>query len=184
MNSPAWLILLAATTAGPGLAPAAAQTAWVTPSWRLGMAEGQCRPSETGPAALVTIAGLKDRWGNLRAELYPSNDGDFLEDDKILVKEGKNFHRVEMPLPQSGPVLLCIRLPSAGDWSMLVLHDRDANRKFGLSSDGVGFPGNPRLGLSKPKAAMARFAAGPGLTNLTIRLNYRRGLLSFGPLKQ
>lgn len=163
--------------------PAAAQTAWVTPSWRLGMAEGECRANESGPAALVTIAGLKDRQGNLRAELYPSNDEDFLEDDKILVREGKNFHRVEMPIPASGPVLLCIRLPSAGTWSMLVLHDRDTNRKFGLSTDGVGFPGNPRLGLSKPKAAATRFAAGPGLTNLAIRLNYRRGLLSFGPLK-
>lgn len=162
---------------------AQAQTAFVSPSYRIGMAEGECRAGETGPAVLVTIVGLKDRSGNMRAELYPANETDFLEDDKILARANKVFRRVEMPLPASGPVLLCIRVPAPGNYAMLLLHDRDANRKFGLSSDGVGFPGNPRLGLSKPKAAVASFAAGSGLTNLSIRLNYRRGLLSFGPLK-
>jgi len=47
----------------------------------------------------------------------------------------------------------------------------------------VGFPNNPRLGLSKPKAAATRFQTGPGLTAISIRLNYRRGLFSFGPLR-
>jgi hypothetical protein len=28
------------------------------------------------------------------------------------------------------------------------------------------------------------FTAGPGITELSIRLNYRRGMFSFGPLKQ
>ncbi len=59
-----------------------------------------------------------------------------------------------------------------------------AIRKFGLSSDGIGFPGNPRLGLSKPKASAAFFIAGSGITNVPIRLNYRQGLFSFRPLKQ
>lgn len=149
----------------------------------LGKAEGQCRPGETGPAVIVTILGLKDRTGKLRAELYPAVDGDFLADDNVLIMQNKTFRRVEVALPDGGEVRLCIRVPGPGSYSLLVLHDRDGNRKFGLSSDGIGFAGDPKLRLSKPKAAEARLTAGPGLTNIAIRMNYRRGLFSFGPLK-
>jgi uncharacterized protein (DUF2141 family) len=149
----------------------------------LGKAEGQCRPGESGPAVIITAVGLKDRQGLLRAELYPANEGDFLEDDNILINAGKTFRRVEIRLPPSGPVQLCIRTPGPGPYTLSILHDRDANLKFGLSTDGVGFPNNPKLGLSKPKAAAVRFETGPGLTQISIRMNYRRGLLSFGPLR-
>lgn len=165
------------------LAPSVA-LAQVESNPNLGKAEGQCRAGEAGPAVLVTAVGLKDRRGVLRAELYPDNDKDFLQDDNILINEGKTFRRVEMPVPASGAVTLCIRTPGPGGYTLSLLHDRDANRKFGLSTDGVGFPGNPRLGLSKPKAAVARFQTGPGLTPISIRLNYRKGLLSFGPLRE
>lgn len=161
-------------------APAAAQ---VESSPNLGKAEGLCRPDEPGPAVIITASGLKDRQGVLRAELYPDNDKDFLQDDNLLVNSGKTFRRVEMPVPTSGVAQLCIRTPGPGPYTMVLLHDRDANRKFGLSSDGVGFPGNPRLGLSKPKATAVRFVTGPGITYITIRMNYRKGLLSFGPLR-
>jgi uncharacterized protein (DUF2141 family) len=148
----------------------------------LGRAEARCRAGERGPAVLVTVTGLKDRKGLLRAELYPPEDPDFLNDDNILVMEGKTFRRLEEPLPESGPVMLCLRVPGPGNYTMSVLHDRDSNRRFGFSSDGIGFPGNPELGFSKPKAAAARFIAGPGLTSISVRLNYRHGLFGFGPL--
>lgn len=164
------------------LLPAGA-SAQVESNPNLGKAEGQCRPNEAGPAVIITAVGLKDRQGLLRAELYPANEQDFLEDDNILINAGKTFRRVEIKLPPSGPVQLCIRTPGPGPYTLSMLHDRDANLKFGLSSDGVGFPNNPRLGLSKPKAAAVRFDTGPGLTQISIRLNYRRGLFSFGPLK-
>ncbi|WP_409049865.1 DUF2141 domain-containing protein [Sandarakinorhabdus sp.] len=166
----------------PGLAGAQVPGE-IVPSPELGKAAAQCRADEAGPAVIVTVIGLKDRKGLLRAELYPDNDADFLEDDAILVRAGKTFRRADMAMPQSGPVQLCLRLPSAGSFAMSILHDRDSNLKFGLSSDGIGFPGNPKLGWSKPKAASASFAAGPGLSFITVRLNYRRGLLRFGPLK-
>jgi uncharacterized protein (DUF2141 family) len=165
------------------LTPAAVQ-AQVESNPNLGKAEGQCRANEAGPAVLMTAVGLKDRRGVLRAELYPDNDNDFLQDDNILINQGKTFRRVEIPVPASGAVTLCIRTPGPGSYTLSLLHDRDSNRKFGLSTDGVGFPNNPRLGLSKPKAAAARFQTGPGLTPISIRLNYRRGLLSFGPLRE
>jgi uncharacterized protein (DUF2141 family) len=152
-----------------------------TPS--LGMAEGRCRPNEPGPAFVVTLTGLKDRAGLARVELYPANDSDFLADDNVLIGHGKAFRRAEIRVPESGPVEICIRAPAPGAYALSVLHDRDGNRKFGLSVDGIGFPGNPRLGWSKPKAAQAIARVGEGVAHLSVRMNYRRGLLSFGPVK-
>lgn len=187
-------LLLGMAIAAGAASPSAAQPRTVPPaalvdpefgmpSRDLGKAAGQCRAKEPGPAVIVTIVGLKDRAGLLRAELYPANDDDFLQDDKILLRAGKTFHRVEMTIPPSGPVQLCVRVPGPGPWTLSLLHDRDSNLKFGLSSDGFGFPGNPKLGFSKPKAAQATLVAGRGITDITIRMNYRRGLFSFGPLK-
>lgn len=178
------LPLLLGAAAPAAAAPSEGEPGYIRSSPDLGKAEGQCRPGEKGPAVLITLTGLKDRTGQMRAEVYPANDDDFLEDDNILVMDGKTFRRVEEPLAQSGPVQLCVRLPGPGSYTLSVLHDRDMNRKFGISSDGIGFPNNPKLGLSKPKAAAVRFDAGPGITDLSIRLNYRRGMFSFGPLKQ
>ena len=142
----------------------------------LGKAEGQCRANEQGPAFLVDVEGLKDRKGRLKLEVYPANNEDFLEDDNILISAGKTFRRVEKPVPKSGPVQLCIRVPSAGEYAVSLLHDRDSNRKFGWRVDGIGFAGNPRIGWGKPKASKASAVANSGPTRLTIVLNYQRGL--------
>ncbi len=154
----------------------------VVPNPNLGKAEAACRAGEPGPALLITAEGLKDRQGLLRAELYPATEEDFLQDDAILVNEGKTFRRVDMNVPASGPAVLCMRVPAAGRYAMSILHDRDRNLKFGLTSDGIAFSGNPKLRLSKPKVASAIIIAGAGITRISIRLNYRTGLLSFGPV--
>jgi uncharacterized protein (DUF2141 family) len=163
-----------------GLSAAAALpllvAAMIPSSPDLGKAEGHCRADEPGPALLVGVEGLKDRQGRLKLEVYPANDHDFLQDDNILVSRGKVFRRVDVPVPVSGPIELCIRVPGPGAYSVSLLHDRDENRKFGWMIDGIGFAGNPKLGLSKPRAAAARVIAGAGLTRLPITLNYRHGL--------
>ena len=150
----------------------------------LGKAEGRCRPEEPGPAIIVAVEGLKDRKGNLKLEVYPANDSDFLQDDNILINEGKTFRRVVASIPQTGVPHLCIRVPAPGAYAVSLLHDRDENRKFGLSVDGIGFAGNPKLGWSKPKAARSSVTAGTGLTQIAIILNYRHGLFSFSPLEK
>jgi uncharacterized protein (DUF2141 family) len=162
----------------------AAATPSLPSSPDLGKAEGQCRAEEHGPSFLVTANGLKDRKGRLKLELYPANDTDFLADDNILVAAGKPFRRVETAISPSGPVQLCIRAPGPGLYALSLLHDRDGDRKFALSVDGIGFAGNPKLGLRKPtaRAASARALSGP--TPIAITLNYRRGLFSFGPLER
>ena len=148
-----------------------------------GVAEGQCRVHEHGPALMVTALGLKDRTGSLRLELFPPTDPEFLKDDRDLVAAGKVFRRAVLAVPHEGPVELCVRAPTAGKWSVSLVHQRSEGKKFRLSSDGIGFAGNPRLGLSKPDADEAEVEVGPGVTRTAIRLNYRRGLISFGPLK-
>lgn len=160
----------------------AAVTAAAAPVPDYGVVEGQCRPHEKGPALIVTAAGLKDRSGRLRLELYAEKEGEFLADDRDLVRDGKVFRRAVLTVPAEGPVELCVRAPHAGTWSVALVHDRAGMKKFKLSSDGIGFGGNPRLGLSKPNAEAAEIDVGPGVTHAAIRLNYRRGLFSFGPL--
>ena len=155
----------------------------VQPNASLGKAEASCTTNESGPALLITAIGLKDRKGLLRAELYPNNDEDFLEDDAILVNAGKTFRRVDLSLTASNDPTLCMRVPFAGKYSLSLLHDRDRNLKFGFTSDGIGFSNNPKLARSKPKASSATITASSGITRISIRMNYRNGLISFGPLK-
>ena len=162
------LTLLAASTLMPS-------------SPELGVAEGRCRANEPGPALLITVSGLEDRKGIIRAELYPPNNQDFLQDDNILVSNGKTFRRAIERVPATGPVRLCLRVPAPGRYALSVVHDRNGGGAFSLSHDGIGFAGNPHLGLSKPKAAAVAVEAGAGLTPITVVMNYRRGLFSFGP---
>lgn len=150
----------------------------------LGKAQGQCRADENGPAFLVDVTGLKDRKGRLKLELYPANDQDFLADDNILIAAGKAFRRVELAVPASGAIELCIRAPEPGRYALSLMHDRDANRRFSLSIDGIGFAGNPKLGWSKPRAAAASATVGPTPARINVRINYRRGLFSFGPMEK
>nr|WP_295668045.1 DUF2141 domain-containing protein [Sphingomonas sp.] len=148
----------------------------------LGKIQGRCRAGESGPAFLVRVEGLKDRRGLLKLELYPANDSDFLADDDILLRAGKAFARVEIPVPQSGPVELCIRAPRPGRYGLSLLHDRDSNHKFSLTVDGAGFSDNPKLGWFKPKAAAVAMRVGDSPVHLRIIMNYHHGLMSFGPV--
>ena len=171
-------LLLAATVplllaAGPALRS--------TPD--LGKAEGRCRAGESGPALMVEAVGMKDRTGKMKLEVYPANDQDFLADDNVLVAAGKTFRRVEVDTPDSGPVVLCVRIPGPGTYAVTLLHDRDSNRKFGWKIDGIGFSGNPKLGWSKPKASSARMLVkSGGVSKILIVMNYKSGL-GVGPLK-
>ena len=149
----------------------------------LGKAEGRCRPGESGPALQVEATGLKDRTGNMKLEIYPANEQDFLADDNLLVAAGKTFRRVEVPVPQSGPVVLCVRIPGPGTYAVSVLHDRNSDRRFGWKIDGIGFSGNPKLGWGKPKASQSSVRVnGNGVSRISVVMNYKSGL-GVAPLK-
>ncbi len=154
----------------------------VASSPSLGVAEGRCRAGESGPAFMVGIDGLRDRTGWIKVEVYPANDQDFLADDNLLINAGKTFRRVEVAVPPSGRPQICVRVPRAGVYAVSILHDRNRDHRFSLTQDGVGFAGNPHLGLSRPSAAAASARAGEGLTAIGVTMNYRHGMFGFGPL--
>lgn len=131
---------------------------------------------------LVNVVGLKDRKGEMKLELYPANEDDFLKDDRDLIKEGKFFRRVRTPTPQIGAVEMCIRAPSAGRYALLVTHNRDGKNKFSFWSDGAGFASNQKLGRSRPKVNQAIVDVRSGVTPVTVRMQYLRGLGGFGPM--
>ena len=135
-----------------------------------------CGAGTEGPAVLVHVTGFKDRAGNLRVELYPAVEGEFLAPRARLQVEGKIFQRIDVPMPQSGDAEVCVPVPATGPYAMAVLHDRNASGKLDAFNDGFGFPNNPRLGYGKPDAAEATFTAGAGVTRLDIVLNYWNGL--------
>ncbi len=145
--------------------------------------DAACASGSTSPSVLVYYDGLKDRKGKIRLELFPDNDTDFLADDFVLTKAGKTFRRIELVTPQSGVVAVCLRAPKAGRYTMAMIHDRDNLRKFSFSVDGAGFPGNPKLGFSKPKAAKALVNIGNGVTVLRVRMRYFNGL-GFSPVSK
>lgn len=170
-------LMVAVLLAMPVTAAAAMPT-----SPELGKQEGRCRPGEKGPAFIVTAHGLKDRQGRLKLEVYPANTEDFLADDNVLLGAGKVFRRVEEPVPAAAPAQLCIRVPEPGIYALALLHDRNQDRKFSWTVDGIGFSNNPKLGWRKPAAATVAVHAGEGLTPITIVLNYRSGF-GVAPLK-
>lgn len=142
----------------------------------LGMDADACAHEASAPAALVHVGGFKDRTGIVRIELYSDHADDFLRSPEELRKAGHLFRRIDVPTPAHGPVDICISLPSPGRFTLAVLHDRNKNGHLDIWTDGFGFPGNPRLGWSKPKASQAYFMAGSGLTHIDVTLNYIIGL--------
>lgn len=155
-------------------APAAAQI--------LGSDAAACSPGG-GPAILAQVTGLKDRKGRLKLELYPANEADFLEDDDKLIAAGKTFRRVWTGVPASGAVAICIRVPHPGRYALLVTHDRDGRNKFNFFADGAGFPGEGKLGMSRPKVERAIVEVGSATAERVVRMQYLRGLGGFAPVK-
>lgn len=132
------------------------------------------------PAILATIAGMKDRTGTIRLELYPATAEDFTRSDHELLAAGKTFRRVQVASPASGPVSLCVRVPGPGRYAVLFIHDRDGQKKFDYRVDGAGIPSNKRIGFSKPKVDGAIVSVGDATLPVTIRAQYI-GLFGFSP---
>ncbi len=135
-----------------------------------------------GPAIRADIAGLKDRKGDLKLELWSATEAEFLKDDRDLIAQGKFFRRVRAATPPTGAVSMCIKVPRPGRYALLFTHNRDGKNKFGFWSDGAGFPSNRKLGRARPKLAQALIEVGPGVAVTTIRAQYLRGLGGFGPI--
>lgn len=129
-----------------------------------------CQAAGNDAAAVdLTISGFKDRTGRLRVQLYSDQPDEFLE-------KGAKLKRIDIPVTASGPMSVCVALPAPGTYAIAVLHDRNANHKLDVLNDGVGFSGNPRLALAKPKYQSVAFTVPRGVTRMNVVLNYRQGL--------
>jgi uncharacterized protein (DUF2141 family) len=139
-----------------------------------------CRAGH-GPAIQVNIQGLKDRKGEIWLELYPANANDFLRDDTSLLAEGKTFRRTRGNVPAQGATSICIKIPRAGRYALVLRHNRVGKDKFSIWADGAGVPTNKSLGRRKPTLEQSSVDAGPGVTNIDIKMQYLHGL-GFSPL--
>ena len=140
--------------------PSAAQAA-------LGPDAAACRGS--GPALIVNVDGFKARTGNLRVNVYGSDPAKFLE-------RGQYVRRIDLPVTRSGPMAVCVRLPSAGRYAVGVRHDVTGNgNDWG---DGGGFSRNPDISLTnlRPSYQRVAFDVGGGVQRVNVVLNYRFGL--------
>ncbi|WP_029625212.1 DUF2141 domain-containing protein [Sphingomonas sp. PAMC 26605] len=171
------LNVLAAASGATLALPSAAQAGGV-----MGTDAAHCT-SGRGPAIQVNVLDLKDRRGQLKLELYPATETDFMRSDTELLAEGKVFRRVTIDAPVAGQVAMCIRVPHPGRYALLLLHSRRAQDKFDVWQDGVGLRSNTRIGRARPSVANAAVEVGAGVAVLDIETQYLRGLGGFSPLR-
>ncbi len=129
-------------------------------------------PADSPTNIIVSVKGMKDGEGNLRAELYPPERKEFAI---------HFLKRVQIRAPGQD-VEMCIPAPGPGVYAVIVVHDRTADGHLDVFRDGFGFSNNPRLGLGLPDVGKVTFRAGSSETRLTVVLNYVHGL-SVGPIK-
>jgi uncharacterized protein (DUF2141 family) len=129
---------------------------------------GDCAAGK-GPAVRIAVNGIKSGEGQVFTRVYPANRADWLKSKRYLM-------RVDAK-PQAGSMTVCVPLPGTGDFAIAVHHDVNGNRKSDLS-DGAGMSNNPGirkiLGLvpRPPSVEKVRFTAGPGITRMTINMQY------------
>lgn len=114
----------------------------------------------------VKVTGFKDRTGDVAVEIHPDREDDFMN---VLVS------RQRLKTPVEDPTV-CVPLPGAGSYILVVLHDRNEDQKLSILSDGFGFSRNPAIGLGLPKRDEIYFDALPGQNRQTVILNYVQGL--------
>lgn len=123
-----------------------------------------------GSSVIARIDGLKVRSGVIRVQLYANDPATFLEKKKYL-------QRVEVAVPRSGAVDICVPVPRSGSYALSVRHDTNSNGKSDRK-DGGGFSGNPKVSLldmvfkRKPDMAKTLFTVGGGPRIVPITINY------------
>jgi uncharacterized protein (DUF2141 family) len=127
-----------------------------------------CSPPGGGAAVLVEVSGFRDRQGQLRVQVYRARQEDYLA-------SGRYVARVDTPVSAAGPMQVCVPLEEPGPHVIAVLHDRDRSGRLNPFRDGVGFAGNPRLGLGKPPLDAVTVEIS-GVYRTSVILNYLQGL--------
>ncbi|MGN3974872.1 DUF2141 domain-containing protein [Tsuneonella sp. SYSU-LHT278] len=126
----------------------------------------QCR-SDSGPAVLVTVDGVKAGKGRIRVQSYRATQGEWLA-------KGRWLARVEAPA-RAGTMTFCVPVPGAGSYGIAVRHDLDGDGETDLMSDGGGMSNNPSINifnLGKPSYKKTAFTVGNGVKSIRIQMRY------------
>ena len=135
----------------------------------LGPAPATCGVGDA-PSILVRVSGLRDRNGKLRVRTFGGSPSTYFDKTKAL-------KRVEYPVPESGPVEVCMPVPSPGLYAVDVRHDANNNGDTD-KADGAGASGNPKLSLfdiifkRRPPAKQVQVSVGDGTTVVPILVRY------------
>lgn len=132
------------------------------------------------PAMLVHITGFKARSGTVRVQSYGGDPDHYFD-------KGTYLKRIEVKVPASGPLDVCLPVPAPGRYAVSVRHDANGTGKAD-KSDGGGMSGNPHLSLfdlmlkRKPSPDEVAVDVGHGVKVVPITLNYLAGG-SFRPVE-
>lgn len=123
-----------------------------------------CPEDGRGAFLFVTVTGITNDEGNVRVQVYSEKPDEFLA-------SGKKVTRVDVPT-NSDDTQVCVPLPRPGKYAIAVMHDRNANGRADIFSEGFGFSNNPKLGLGPPDHEEVVTMADEGVTELDISLTY------------
>ncbi len=129
----------------------------------------ECSPGQ-GPAVRLQVSGLRSGNGNLFVRIYKATKKDWLKSKRYLT-------RIDAQ-PRQGRMTVCIPVATAGNYAIAVQHDENGNREMDFSTDGAGMSNNPKIGSflgipRPPSVSKAAFAAGNGITPISIAVRYR-----------
>lgn len=125
-----------------------------------------CAPGN-GPAVRVTINGIKEANGTIRAQVYNGTSDDWLA-------SGKWLNRVELPA-RRGRMTVCLPVPASGNYAVAVRHDVNGNNKTDIRTDGGAMSNNPSItifNLGKPSIDKTRFTVGQEVKSIAITMKY------------
>ena len=129
-----------------------------------------CGAGGDGTYLFVTMENIRNDEGNLRAQIYSDKADEFLE-------KGKWLKRIEIKTirDENTEQRMCIELPSAGEFALAILHDRNANGKLEVFTEGFGFSRNPKLGFGAPDHDEVVYKAKKGVNTLKVTMSYLIG---------
>ena len=125
-----------------------------------------CAPGG-GPAIRVTINGIKNSSGTVRAQVYNGTSADWLE-------SGRWLNRIELPA-RRGRMTVCLPVPSSGTYAVAIRHDVNGNNKTDIRTDGGAMSNNPSINifnLGKPDVDETRFRVNGGVQSISVTMKY------------
>ncbi|GAB4137635.1 MAG: hypothetical protein Tsb0016_02970 [Sphingomonadales bacterium] len=129
-----------------------------------------CAAQASGPAMRIAVSGFKDNKGNVRVQLYSDKPEEYLA-------KGAKLRRIEMPAPadEEATAEICVAVPVAGEYAIIVMHDRDGDGKASPFSDGFAVPGVDKMKMRKPTYEEGRVVVGEEIVDIAVNLQYLTG---------